>query len=76
VYSGQLRLSERCSLFLIHEGYVRSVKQFCFVRKYAAVPVQLKIVFLQYTEWCVLTVWTFVFNQVSYFCQFLMDNFG
>jgi hypothetical protein len=32
--------------FLIHEGYVRSVKQYCFVRKYAAVPVQLKIVII------------------------------
>ena len=31
--------------FLIHEGYVRSVKQYCFVRKYAAVPVQLKLSF-------------------------------
>ena len=28
---------------------VRSVKQYCFVRKYAAVPVKLKIVSLQYT---------------------------
>ena len=62
--------------FLIHEGYVRSVKLHCFVRKYAAVPVQLKIVILQYTGWCVLIVWTFVFNQISCFCQFLMYNFG
>ena len=31
--------------FLIHEGYVRSVKQYCFVRKYAAVPVQFKLLF-------------------------------
>ena len=62
--------------FLIHEGYVRSVKQYCFVRNYSAVPVQLEIVIPQYTGWCVLTVWTLVFNQVSCFCQFLMDNFG
>ena len=40
--------------FLIHESYVRSVKQYCFVRKYAAVPIQLEIVILQYTGWCVL----------------------
>ena len=67
---------KRVLCFLIHEGYVRSVKQYCFVRKYAAVPVQLKIVILQYTGWCVVIVWTFVFNQVSCFCQFLMDDFG
>ena len=62
--------------FLIHEVYVRPVKQYCFVRKYAAVPVQLEIVILHYTGWCLLIVWTFVFNQVSCICQFLMDNFG
>ena len=44
--------------------------------KYAAVPVQLEIVIFQNTGWCVLVVWTFVFNQFSWFCQFLMDNFG
>jgi hypothetical protein len=62
--------------FFIREGYVRSVKPHCFVPKYAAVPVQLKIVILQYTGWRVRIVWTFVFYQVSCFCQFLMDNFG
>ena len=46
--------------FLIHEGFVRSVKRYCFVRKYAAVPVQLEIVVLQNIGWCVLVVWTFV----------------
>ena len=61
--------------FLVHEGYVRSVKQYCFVRKYAAVPVQLEIVILQYTGRCVLIVWAFVYNKVSCFCQFLMNNF-
>ena len=60
---------ERCSFILVHEGHVRSVKQYCFVRKYAAVPVQIEIVVLQYIGWCVLMVWTFVFNQVSCFCQ-------
>jgi len=32
------------------------------VRNYAAVPVQLEIVILQYIGWCVLTVWTVVLN--------------
>jgi len=31
--------------FLIHECYIRSVGRYCFVRKYAAVPVQLEIVY-------------------------------
>jgi hypothetical protein len=30
--------------FFIHESYVRSVRGYCFVRKYAAVPVKLEIV--------------------------------
>jgi len=75
VYSGQLCLSKRCSSFFIHERYVRSVRRYCIVRNHAAVPVQLEIVILQYICWCVLTVWTFVFNQFSCFCQFLMGNF-
>jgi hypothetical protein len=61
--------------FLIHESYVRSVKRYCFVRKHAAVPVQLKIVILQYIGRCVLIEWTFVFKQFSCFCQFLMDDY-
>jgi hypothetical protein len=32
------------------------------VCNYAAIPVQLEIVILQYCGWCVLTLWTFVFN--------------
>jgi hypothetical protein len=40
--------------FLIHESYFRPVKIYGFVRKYAAVPVQLEIVILQYIGWCVL----------------------
>ena len=62
--------------FLIDECYIRSVKRYCFVRQYAAVPVQLEIVILQYIDWCVLIIRAFLFNQLSYFCQFLMDNFG
>jgi len=62
--------------FLTDECYIRSVKRYCFVRKYAAVPVQIEIVILQYLGWCVLIVRAFFFNQLSYFFQFLMDNFG
>ena len=62
--------------FLIDECCIRSVKRYCFVRQYAAVPVQLEIVILQYIDWSVLIVRAFFFNQLSYFCQFLMDNFG
>jgi hypothetical protein len=41
-------------LFFVHESYVRSVRGYCFVCNYAAVPVQLDIVILQYCGWCVL----------------------
>ena len=34
--------------FLIDERYIRSDKRYCFVHKYAAVPVQLEMVILQY----------------------------
>jgi len=62
--------------FLIDECYIRSVKRYCFVHKYAAVPVQLEIVIRQYIDCCVLIIRAFFFNQLSYFCQFLVDNFG
>ena len=45
--------------FLIHKSYVRSIKIYCFIRKYAAIPVQLEIFILQYIGWCVLLIWTF-----------------
>jgi hypothetical protein len=61
--------------FFIHQSYVRSVRGYCFVCNYAAIPVQLEIIILQYCGWCVLIVWTFVFNQFSCFCQLLMDDF-
>jgi len=32
--------------FLIHKSYVRSIKRYCFVRKYAAIPVQLEIIII------------------------------
>ena len=62
--------------FLIHKSYVMSIKRYCFVRKYAAIPVQLEIFILQYIGWCLLIIWTFIGNQFSHFCQFLMDKFG
>ena len=37
-----------------YESYVRSFRRYCFVRNYAAVPVQLEIVILRYIVWCVL----------------------
>ena len=40
--------------FLIHECYIRSIKSYCFVRQFAAVPVQLEIVILQYIGWLLL----------------------
>jgi len=76
VYLGQLCLSKRCSFLLSHKSYVRLIERYCFVHKYAAIPVQLEIFILQYTDWCVLIIWTFIVNQFGCFCQFLMDNFG
>jgi len=60
---------------LIHKSYdARSTKRYCFVRKYIAIPVQLEIFIFHYFGWCVLMIWTFIFNQFGCFCQFLMDN--
>ena len=61
--------------FFICESYVRSGSRCCFIRNYAAIPVQLEVVILQYISWCVPIVWTFVFSQFSCFYQFLVDNF-
>jgi hypothetical protein len=41
-----------CLCFLIHKSYIRSIKRYCFFRKYAAIPVQLEIFILQYVGWC------------------------
>jgi len=60
--------------FFIRESYVRSVSRYCLIRNYAALPVQLEVVILQYINSCVPVVWTFVYNQFSCFCQFLMNN--
>jgi hypothetical protein len=51
--------------FLIGECYIRSVKKYCFVRQYAAVPVQLEIVIPQYIGWCVLIIRDFFFNSAT-----------
>jgi len=40
--------------FLIHKSYVRSIKRYCFVRMYAAIPVQLEI-FYSPVQWQVCT---------------------
>jgi len=58
--------------FLIHKSYVRSIKGYCFVRKYVAITVQLEIFILQYIGWCVLIIWTFIVNQFGCFCKFLL----
>jgi len=57
-------------VFLIHKSYVRSIKWYCFVRNYAAIPVQLEVFILQYIGWCVLIIWTFIVNQFSCFTSF------
>jgi len=62
--------------FLIHKSYVRSIKRYCFVRKHAAIPVQLESFILQYDGWCVLIIRTFIVNHFGCFRQFVMDNFG
>jgi hypothetical protein len=60
--------------FFVRQSYVRSVSGYCFIRNYAAIPVKLEVVVLQYISWCLPIVWTFVFNQFSCFCQSLVDN--
>ena len=57
MYLGQLRYKKGVLCFLIHNSYVRSIERYCFVRKYAAIPVQLDICILQYTGWFVLIIW-------------------
>jgi hypothetical protein len=65
VYSGQLCLANWWSFFLIRESYVRSVSSYCFVRNYAAIPVQLEFVVLQYISRCVPIVWTFCLQSIQ-----------
>jgi len=49
-------------VFLFLKGMSGPLK-YCFVRKYAAIPVQLEIFIRQYIGWCVLIIWTFIVNQ-------------
>jgi len=44
--------------FFIHGSYVRTIRRYRLVRNYAAVPVQLEIVVLQYIGWSALIVGT------------------
>ena len=53
--------------FLIHKSYVRSIKRYCFVRKYAAIPVQLEVFIVRYIGWCVLIIWTFIYYYYWYY---------
>ena len=55
MYLGPLCLSKRC-FFLIHKSYIRSIKKYYLVRKFAAIPVQLEIFILQYIGWSVLII--------------------
>ena len=57
-----------CLCFFIRESYVRSVSRY-FIRNYAAIPVHLEVVVLQYISWCAPIVWTLVFSQFSCFCR-------
>jgi len=75
VYLGQLCLSKGVLCVLIHKSYVRSIERYCFVRKCAAIPVQLEIFILQYTGWCVLIIWTSIINNFGCFCQFVVEIF-
>jgi len=65
MYLGQLCLSKGVLWFLIDECYIRSVKRYCFVRKYAAVPGKLEIIILQYTGWCVLILRDIFFQSAQ-----------
>jgi hypothetical protein len=49
--------------FLIHKSYVRSIERYCFVRKYAAIPVLLEILILQYIGRRVLIIWTSIVDK-------------
>jgi hypothetical protein len=54
--------------FFIRESYVRSVSRYYFIRYYAAIPVQLEDVVLQYISCGAPIVWTFVFNPAASAC--------
>jgi len=76
VFGAAMFIKKLFFVFFFYKSYVRLIKRYCFVRKYAAIPVQLEIFILQCIGWCVLIIWTFIFNQFGCFWQFLMDNLG
>jgi hypothetical protein len=46
VFGTAMSIKKMFFVFLfIHKSYVRSIKMYCFVRKYAAIPVQLEFSF-------------------------------
>jgi len=61
-------------VFLFIKVMSGRLKGIFFVRKYAAIPVQLEIFILQYIGWCVLVIRSFILNQFGCFCHFLMDD--
>ena len=75
VFGTAMSIKKAFFIFLFMK-VVRSIKRYCIVRKYDAIPVQFEIFILQYIGWCVLIMWTFIFNHFGCFCQFLIDKFG
>jgi len=47
--------------FLIYKSYARSIKSYCFVCKYAVIPVEIEIYILQYIILLLLLVLWFIF---------------
>ena len=62
--------------FFIYECYIRSVKRYFFVHKYAAVPVQLEIVMRQYIGWCVIIIIIIIMSLVTglFFLAILLNQ--
>jgi hypothetical protein len=58
---------------LIHESYVRSVGRYCFVRNYAAIPVQLEVVILQYVIIIIIIIIIALFLELF---KFMMCTFN
>ena len=48
VFGTAMSIEKGILCFLIHKSYVKSIKSYCFFRKYVAIPVQLEIYILQY----------------------------
>ena len=63
VFGTAMSIKKVFFVFLFIKVIFRSIKRYCFVRKYAAIPVQFESFILQYTGWCVLIIWTFIINN-------------